>query len=109
MDYAGNIWEEPWEQESALATIRKIERHWHQLDGNDTGAAEGLAEEDLDQDDDAGRRQQQAVVGVNHVCTHVACSAQPFCLVEQLQLVRDNYRGRADQFRIKVNRCSQSA
>ena len=109
MDYVGNIWEEPWEQESALATIRKIERHWHQLDGNDTGAAEGLAEEDLDQDDDAGLRQQQAVVGVNHVCNHVACSAQPFCLVEQLQLVRDNYRGRADQFRIKVNRCSHTA
>jgi len=39
---------------------------------------------------------------VNKVCAHVACSAQTVCLIEQLQIVRDNYRGRIDQFRIKV-------
>lgn len=110
--HAGNIWEEPWEQETALATIRKIERHWHQLDNRNSSQAlqrspadaAGLAEEGSGAEDSVPSRQQQADAGAgaNMVCNHIACSAQQFCVVEQLQTVRDNYRGRVDQFRIKV-------
>ena len=109
---AGNIWEEPWEQQSALATIRKIERHWHQLASSpieaaprSSDAAEGPIDEGSDGEEAAGHRRQQAVKGVNQVCNHVACSAQAVCLVEQLQTVRDNYRGRSQQFQIKVRCC----
>lgn len=52
--------------------------------------------------DDEGPPLKQLKASVNQVCLHVACSAQPVCLVEQLQTVRSNYRGRVDQFRIKV-------
>ena len=52
--------------------------------------------------DDEGPPKKQLKASVNKVCGHVACSAQTVCLVEQLQTVRDNYRGRIDQFRIKV-------
>lgn len=98
----GGQWEEPWDQQSALSTIRKLERHWYQLDGNDP--AQGLLEGVLDgsESDDEGRPRKQLKASVNTVCPHVACSAQPVCLVEQLQTVRSNYRGRVDQFRIKV-------
>lgn len=102
----GNVWEEPWEQASALDTIRKLDRHWHQLKGNQTatlGTAEAAADAvEMGSDDDADDRDQQVPKGVNQVCNHVACSAQPFCLIEQLEVVRSNYHGRADQFRIKV-------
>ncbi|KAL0035862.1 hypothetical protein WJX77_005685 [Trebouxia sp. C0004] len=106
----GGQWEEPWDQKSALKTIKKVERHWYQLDGAaaasagpSTGAGEPIGEsEDSCGSDDEGPPKKQLKATVNKVCVHVACSAQTVCLIEQLQLVRDNYRGRIDQFRIKA-------
>ena len=101
----GGEWEEPWDQQSALDTIHKLERHWYQLDGNDS--TRGIPAEAAEQfeggsSEDEGPPRKQLKPSVNKVCPHVACSAQPVCLVEQLQTVRSHYRGRVDQFRIKV-------
>lgn len=93
-----------------MKTIEKLERHWYQLDGAAavaagpaTGAGEPIGEsEDSGGSDDEGPPKKQLKATVNKVCVHVACSAQTVCLIEQLQIVRDNYRGRIDQFRIKV-------
>ncbi len=93
-----------------MKTIEKLERHWYQLDGAaaaaagpSTGAGEPIGEsEDSCESDDEGPPKKQLKATVNKVCVHVACSAQTVCLIEQLQIVRDNYRGRIDQFRIKV-------
>ena len=106
----GGQWEEPWDQKSALKTIEKLERHWYQLDGAAAAAAgpsPGAGEPTGESDDscgsdDEGPPKKQLKATVNKVCVHVACSAQTVCLIEQLQIVRDNYRGRIDQFRIKV-------
>ena len=101
----GGEWEEPWDQQSALHTIHKLERHWYQLDGNTSasGAAAEAAEQfEGGSSEDEGPPRKQLKPSVNKVCRHVACSAQPVCLVEQLQTVRSHYRGRVDQFRIKV-------
>ena len=101
----GGEWEEPWDRQNALDTIRKLERHWYQLDGNDPASGpSGEAAEPVggSASDDEGPPRKQLKASVNKVCPHVACSAQPVCLVEQLQTVRSNYRGRVDQFRIKV-------
>ena len=102
---SGGVWEEPWDTQNALDTIRKLERHWYQLDGNDP-ASDLLEEHDkaseLEDEDEDGPPRKQLKAAVNKVCVHVACNAQPVCLVEQLQTVRSNYRGRVDQFRIKV-------
>ncbi len=106
MACTGGQWEEPWDQKSALKTIQKLERHWYQLDGAaaaagpSTEAGEPRDASSGSDDEQPPRKQMKA--SVNKVCAHVACSAQPVCLVEQLQIVRDNYRGRIDQFRIKV-------
>ncbi|KAA6420117.1 MAG: DNA polymerase lambda [Trebouxia sp. A1-2] len=106
----GGQWEEPWDQKSALKTIEKLERHWYQLDGAAAAAAgpsPGAGEPTGESDDscgsdDEGPPKKQLKATVNKVCVHVACSAQTVCLIEQLQIVRDNYRGRIDQFRIKA-------
>ena len=107
---SGGVWEEPWNQKRALQTIQTIERHWYQTDGAAAGAGhltdaiEGPDDAfDDDNDDEEGRPRKQLKPSVNKVCAHIACSAQTVCLVEQLQIVRDNYRGRTDQFRIKVS------
>ena len=93
-----------------MKTIEKLERHWYQLDGAaaaaaspSPGAGEPIGEsEDSGGSDDEGPPKKQLKATLNKVCVHVACSAQTVCLIEQLQVVRDNYRGRIDQFRIKV-------
>ena len=93
-----------------MKTIGKLERHWYQLDGAaaaaadpSPGAGEPVGEsDDSCGSDDEGPPKKQLKASVNKVCVHVACSAQTVCLIEQLQIVRDNYRGRIDQFRIKV-------
>ena len=105
----GGEWEEPWDQQTALDTIRKLERHWYQLDGLDSAAgppAEAVEEFEGGSSGDEGPPRKQLKPSVNKVCPHVACSAQPVCLVEQLQTVRSHYRGRVDQFRIKVENSS---
>lgn len=105
---ADGQWEEPWDQKSALQTIQKLERHWYQLTGpaSAVGPSTGVIESDEDDNgsgaEDEGPPRKQLKASVNQVCAHVACSRQFVCLVEQLQTVRDNYRGRIDQFRIKV-------
>lgn len=111
----GGQWEEPWDQQSALNTIRKIERHWYQLKSESSAAGPPVdAAEQIEggSSDDEGPPRKQLKPSVNKVCPHVACSAQPVCLVEQLQTVRSHYRGRVDQFRIKVGSitpcCSQT-
>lgn len=105
----GGQWEEPWDQKSALKTIQKLERHWYQLDGTSTSMRPSTGADEAEEgsgdpsgSDDEGPPKKQLKASVNKVCGHVACSAQTVCLVEQLQTVRDNYRGRIDQFRIKV-------
>lgn len=108
----GGEWEEPWDQQSALDTICKLERRWYQLDRNNAAPDQsGEAEEqpEAGSSDDEGPPRKQSKLSVNKVCPHVACSAQPVCLVEQLQTVRSNYRGRVDQFRIKVEHCCLAA
>ena len=99
-----------WDQKRAMQTIQTIERHWYQTDGAGTGprtdAQEGPDDEDEGSDDEEGPPCKQLKASVNDVCAHVACSAQTVCLVEQMQIVRDNYRGRIDQFRIKVSTLS---
>lgn len=105
----GGVWEEPWDQQSALDTIRKLERRWYQLDRNNTAPDQSVEAAEQHEDgssDEEGPPRKQLKPSVNKVCQHVACSAQPVCLVEQLQTVRSNYRGRVDQFRIKVE-CSK--
>lgn len=106
----GGEWEEPWDQQSALDTIRKLERRWYQLDRNNTAPDQSVeaAEQHLGaSSDEEGPPRKRLKPSVNKVCQHAACSAQPVCLVEQLQTVRSNYRGRVDQFRIKVERRKQ--
>ncbi|KAL3149104.1 hypothetical protein ABBQ32_001946 [Trebouxia sp. C0010 RCD-2024] len=101
----GGEWEEPWDQQSALDTIRKLERRWYQLDRNNTAPDQSVeaAEQHLGaSSDEEGPPRKRLKPSVNKVCQHAACSAQPVCLVEQLQTVRSNYRGRVDQFRIKA-------
>ncbi|KAL3133282.1 hypothetical protein ABBQ38_007162 [Trebouxia sp. C0009 RCD-2024] len=101
----GGVWEEPWDQQSALDTIRKLERRWYQLDRNNTAPDQSVEAAEQHEDgssDEEGPPRKQLKPSVNKVCQHVACSAQPVCLVEQLQTVRSNYRGRVDQFRIKA-------
>ena len=101
----GGQWEEPWDQQSALDTIRKIERHWYQLKSEPNASdppVDAAEQMEGDSSDDEEPPRKQLKPSVNKVCPHVACSAQPVCLVEQLQTVRSHYRGRVDQFRIKV-------
>ena len=105
----GGVWEEPWDQKRAMQTIQTIERHWYQTDGASAGAGpvtdahEGPDDNDEGSEAEEGPPRKQLKASVNEICAHVACSAQTVCLVEQMQIVRDNYRGRIDQFRIKVS------
>lgn len=115
------VWTEPFTEAAARDTLRRLELHWHRLDIRAAAAGDDADVGDGDEDASGGEGEGGgAAVAVqasfedadaptgesprrtNGVCSHTACSAVSFCIVEHLQLVRSHYRDRIDQFRIKV-------
>jgi len=122
----GGVWVEPVDEEAAQRTIDRLQQFWHKKgDGFGTlirgggpadpsvavppGEVEGLisandAYSDSEGGDSAVVARKGAATGpaVNAVCLHVACSPHAFCLVEQLEAVRDSYgKSRSTHFNRK--------
>ena len=118
------VWVEPVDEEAARRTVDRLQQFWHKkgdgfgtLTGGgahaerpaDAAPGEGhVAADGATSDSEGGGRavvdSEGTATGhvVNAVCTHVACSPHAFCLVEQLETVRDSYgKSRSTHFNRK--------
>ena len=114
----GGVWLEPVNEEAAQSTVDRLQQFWHRkaagysmfssstartnqsltaLSGADhaaTSADAGGSDSEGSVTRMVGSRGQHGPEGsaaVNTVCLHAACSPHAFCLVEQLEVVRDSY------------------
>ena len=114
----GGVWLEPVDEEAAQSTVDRIQQFWHRKAAGYSVLSSGAARTDqsaslLSGEDRAatsadvggsdsegsvsrmvvsnGQRPSHGSGAANTVCLHVACSPYAFCLVEQLEAVRDSY------------------
>uniref|UniRef100_A0A1D1ZYL6 DNA polymerase n=1 Tax=Auxenochlorella protothecoides TaxID=3075 RepID=A0A1D1ZYL6_AUXPR len=83
------VWEEPWDEATAMATREKLRHHWYRTARAATAPPTGK--------DQGGKAPR-----VNTACRHAACAPHPFCIVEKLAEYRSVYVEGRDQYRIKA-------
>lgn len=100
----GGVWLEPYDRQSANASVKKLFDAWHQSPTDlQRQAGEARSGEASDAGNAAGAGAAQAAAATtNGICEHVACSACGVCIVKELEETRRLYRSRTDQFRIKA-------
>ncbi|BDA51434.1 probable DNA polymerase lambda at C-terminar half [Coccomyxa sp. Obi] len=94
------VWDVPFDKAAAEETVKILANHWHRQENKGHASRQSAPHSSSKQEDES--MGVSASSALNSVCTHTACSAKNFCIVDQLEQIQSNYRKGRDQFKIKA-------